>query len=167
LYPIGSFKSHALTTEDAVIETADSIITEQLSADYPVRMPLMCSRPTEISGDCPANMNSFIRELAHVKFDSPYQFEKVIMLEMRRMQRTGGTALITPRLNSRVIDQAAQLKTAGMSVCVCWITDSRREEANVAISRLKMMGIMAFKIDPWGQGLGKKQMIEEKYGMAR
>ncbi|MDO4549459.1 MAG: DUF58 domain-containing protein, partial [Clostridia bacterium] len=82
LYPVGSFKSHALTTEDAVIETAASIINAQLNADYPVRMPLMCSRPTEISGDSPANMNSFIRELAHVKFDSPYQFEKVIMLEM-------------------------------------------------------------------------------------
>ena len=29
------------------------------------------------------------------RFDSPYSFEQVLMLEMRRIQRTGGVVLIT------------------------------------------------------------------------
>ena len=166
LYPLGALKSHTLTIEDAVCETAASIVQAQLAAAYPVRMPLMSAQPTEVSADAEAGFGPFLHALTRVQFDSPYPFEKVMMLEMRRMQRTGGTVLITPRHNARIADLAAQMTRGGMRVCVCWVTDNKREEALELSTRLNDMGVKAFRIDPWGDGLTAEQMMRQvQYGI--
>lgn len=159
LYPLNALKSHALTIEDAVCETAAALARSQLSEGYPVRMPLNSAHPTEVAGEGEAELGRFVSALARVTFDSPYPFEQVLMLEMRRLQRTGGAVLITPRLTPRIADLALQLRRGGMHVTVCWITDNRREEADRLLSRLTQGGLRAYRVDPWGEGLTQEQMI--------
>ena len=165
LYPLNALKSHALTIEDAVCETAAALARAQLAEGYPVRMPLLSAHPTEVAGEGESALGRFVTALARVAFDSPYPFEQVLMLEMRRLQRTGGAVLITPRLTPRIADLSLQLKRGGMQVTVCWITDNRREEADRLMSRLGEGGLRAYRIDPWGEGLTEEQMIgNEVYG---
>lgn len=160
LYPLNALKGHALTIEDGVCETAASLARAQLSQGYPVRMPLLSAHPAEIAGEGPGDLDKFVSALARVSFDSPYPFEQVLMLEMRRMQRTGGAVLITPRLTPRIADWALQLRRSGIKVTLCWITDNRREEADLLLSRLRDGGILALRVDPWGEGLTARQMME-------
>ena len=157
----GSLKSHALTIEDSVCESAGSIVRAQLAAGYPVRMPLLNAQPTEVAGDNEAVFPRFLQALTQVKFDSPYSFEKVLMLEMRRMQRTGGAVLITPRLNARMADVSVQMARSGLSVCVVWITDNRRDDALEMVSRLSLAGVKALRVDPWSAGLTAEQMTKQ------
>lgn len=163
LSPLGTLKSHALTIEDAVCETATAIARAQLQEGYPVRMPLLAKNPTEVEGDGILSLQGFVSALTTVQFDSPYPFEKVILLEMRRMQRLGGAFLITPRLNARIADLSIQMRQSGMSVCVVWVTDNRREEALQMLSRLQDLGIRALRVDPWGDGLTEAQMMGPAY----
>ena len=153
LSPLSSLRSQALTTQDLITETAASIAIAQLKVGYPVRMPLMSATPMEPSGKSSADANRFLDALMRVPFDSPYPYEQVLMLEMRRMQRTGGCVLVTSRLTPRTCDVAQQLKRYGMQVAVCWITDSRRTEALEMLEQLTLMGIQAHKIDPYDRGV--------------
>lgn len=153
LSPLSTLRSQALATQDMICECAASIALAQLKAGYPVRMPLMSERPMEPSGKSAMEFNRFLDALMRVPFDSPYPYEQVLMLEMRRMQRTGGAVLITSRLTPRTCDVAQQLRRFGMQVAVCWITDTRRAEAMEMLDRLSLMGIQAHKIDPYDKGI--------------
>ncbi len=165
LYPLGSLKSHALTVEDAAWEAAASLVKAQLTAGYPVRMPLMSAQPTELAAEDSSGFGRFVQALTRVKFDSPFPFEQVMMLEMRRMQRTGGAVLVTPRLNARIVGLAAQMARGGMKVFVCWLSDSRREEALAMMTRLNDMGVQAIRVDPWGEGLTAERLTQRvEYG---
>lgn len=165
LYPVGTLKSHAMTIEDAVCESAAAIARAQISEGYPVRMPLFAAQPTEVAGTDERALGAFVSALTQVPFDSPFPFEKVILLEMRRMQRTGGAVFITPRLNARVADLAIQMRRTGMSMIVIWISDNKRDEARALLSRLEETGIRALRVDPWGDGLTAEQLIGQvRYG---
>jgi uncharacterized protein (DUF58 family) len=159
LKPLNTLKSHSLTVEDAVCETAAALASAQLKQSFPVRMPLMSARPTEVAGDEAGDAGKFVRALARVSFDSPYSFEQVLLLGMRRMQRTASAVLISPRLNPRIADLAMQLKRSGMQVTLCWISDSQQEEALSLLSLLEVGGARAFRVDPWGEGLTREQII--------
>lgn len=143
-------RKQALDIEDAACEMAASVALSQLQAGYPVRMPLLSKDPAEAVGQFPADAGRFVDQLMRVNFDSPYPYEQVLALEMRRMQRTGGAVLITPRLTARIADVAIQLHRNGMQVSVIWVTESRRAEAMEMLSRLSVLGILTQKVDPWG-----------------
>ncbi len=163
LSPINFMRSQALTLMDAIRETAASVALAQLSAGYPVRMPLMCERPSEISGINEHASPPFLDALMRVSFDSPYPYDQVLALEMRRMQRTGGAVLITSRLTPRTCEVAEHLRRYGMQVSVCWITETHRSEAMEMLQRLKLMGIQAHRIDPWDKGLNEES-LQVSYG---
>ena len=149
LSPLNILRSQALMIADVITEVAASIALAQLRAGYPVRMPLMGRKPTEPSGKSAADAGRFLDALMRATFDSPYPFEQVLMLEMRRMQRTGGAVLITSRLTPRTCDIAQQLRGYGMQVAVFWVTDTRRPDALEMLERLTIGGIEARKIDPY------------------
>ena len=153
LTPQGALRSHAMSTEDAVCEAAVSAAVAQLKAGYPVRMPLSARAPQEVSGQTAVEASRFVDALMRVSFDSPYPYEQLLTIEMRRMSRTGGAVLVTPALSARVADVAVQLKRSGMQVKVYWITDTQRTEALEMLTRLKLSGIQARQIDPWAENL--------------
>jgi uncharacterized protein (DUF58 family) len=153
LTSMGSLRSHAMSTEDAICEAAVSAAVAQLKAGYPVRMPLSAKEPQEISGQSAVEAGRFIDALMRVQFDSPFSYEQVLSIEMRRMSRTGGAVLVTSVLSARIADVATQFRRSGMQVSVIWVTDTQRTEALEMLTRLKLAGVRARQIDPWAENL--------------
>jgi len=146
--PVSAMHETALTITDALCETAASVARAQLRAGYPVRMPLMGAAPREVSGRTETEFPRFTSALTHCAFDCPASYETVLMVEMRRMQRTGGVVLVTPRLSLRIADIAMQMRRMGLTVCVYWITDSRRADTMALLGRLSLSGVSARWVDP-------------------
>ena len=84
-----------------------------------------------------------------VKFDSPYEYEQVLMLMMRRMSRTGGAVIVTPHLTSRIADLAARMQHSGVQAKVIWISDTQLDQSLEMMERLKMENVQVARIDPW------------------
>ena len=85
----------------------------------------------------------------HVKFDSPYAYEKVLMQMMLRMQRTGGAVLCTSKLTMRNADLAMRMQRSGVQVKLIWVSDAPRDESMELLERLKMENVQVERVDPW------------------
>lgn len=151
LSAITATPDQALTYEDCVCEACAGAAKAQLDAGYPVRMPLTSAAPTEIAGQFPADISLFTDALMRVKFDSPYDYEQVLMLMMQRMSRTGGAIIVTPRLTTRIADLAARMQALGVNVRVIWITDTRLDQSLEMSERLKMENVRVDRVDPWAK----------------
>lgn len=149
LAPIGALRSHALAIEDAACEAAAAAAMAHLSEGYPVRMPLSSSNPIECSGRSPADMHRFLEALTSVRFDCRYPFEKLLAVEMRRTQRTGGAILITSHLGMRTADIAMQMRKSGLDVQLHWITESHSSDGNELVARLALSGVEVKKCNPY------------------
>ena len=148
LSPINALKDQALSIEDCVCEICLGAARAQLMANDPVSMPLTSAAPSELSGRSIAEAAGFQTALARVQFDSPYSYEQVLLSMSRRMQRTGGVVLVTPRLTMRIADAAVRMRQMGMTVNVFWISDAQRDEALALTARLKLAGVGARVINP-------------------
>ena len=149
LSEIKALQDQRLTMEDCICEAALGAAKAQLEAGYPVRMPLQSRRPQEISGRHMADLPGFADALMRVGFDSPYPYEQVLMLMMRRMQRTGGIILISGRLTTRTADIAMRMQRSGMQVKFIWVAESPRSEALEMLERMKMDGVLVETMNPW------------------
>ena len=88
--------------------------------------------------------------LTDLKFDSPYSFEQVLTLEMRRIQRTGGVLLVTAKLNTAIADYAVRMHRLGVSVQMNWIAESVTPESQTLKAQLELSGVPVRQISPWG-----------------
>ena len=149
LAEIAALSDQALTIEDGICEACVSAAQAQLEANYPVRMPLTSSEPSEIAGQFPADFSMFHDALMRVKFDSPYAYDQVLLLMMQRLQRTGGAILVTSRLTSRVADAALRMQRTGISTRVVWVTDTPRSQSLEMVERLKMENVSVELSNPW------------------
>ena len=147
--PINAIRSKALTIEDALCEAALSMVKAQLSADHPVRMPLTSQDPIELAGRGMADFSRFLEAVTHLNFDGQYLFEQLALVEMRRIQRTGGMILITARLTANIADAALNMRRSGMQVMFMWITDSPRTETMELLTRMSLGGVMTRRVNPW------------------
>lgn len=150
LSEITALRDQKLSMEDAICEAALGASKAQLEAGYPVRMPLQSRRPQEPSGRSAADLPGFADALMRAEFNCPYPYEQVLILMMRRMQRTGGAVLVTARLTTRTADIAMRMQRSGMQVKFIWIADSPRDEALEMLERMKMAGVIVQTMDPWG-----------------
>ncbi len=152
LAEITALHDQQLTLEDCVCEASLSAAQAQLNAGYPVRMPLVGARPGEIAGQFPADLPAFSEALLRVKFDSPYGYEQVLTLMLARFQRTGGAVLVTARLTTRIADMALRMQRSGVATKLVWVSDDARDDSMALIERLRMGGVKAERLDPWGSG---------------
>ncbi len=151
LSEIAAMRDQALSIEDCVCEACAGVAKAQLQAGYPVRMPLTSARPSEIAGQFPVDVSSFVDALMRVHFDSPYDYEQVLMLMMQRMQRTGGAAVVTSRLTTRIADMAVRMQRSGVVTRVIWITDTQLDQSLELSERLKMENVRVERINPWSE----------------
>ncbi|NLF27918.1 MAG: DUF58 domain-containing protein [Clostridiales bacterium] len=149
LSEIAALPDQALSMEDAVCEACLSQAKAQLEAGYPVRMPLLSARPSEVNGQFPRDVSMFSDALMRVKFDSPYPYEQVQLQMLRRSTRTGGCVLVTPRLTTRVADMALKISRSGVRVKLAWVTDSQNSQSLEMVERLKMESVEASLLNPW------------------
>lgn len=144
-----ALRDQQLTLEDCICEASLNLAKAQLEAGYPVRMPLTSARPLDLSAQFPADFPPMVDAMLRVSFDSPSEYERVLMLMQGRMQRTGGAALITARLTSRIADMAMRMQHSGITTKLIWVSDDTREENMTMLERLRMGGVTAERVDPW------------------
>ena len=149
LTEISAMRDQALAIEDCVCEACAGAVKAQLEAGYPVRMPLTSETPSEIAGQFPADVAAFVDALMRVKFDSPYEYEQVLMQMMRRMSRTGGAVIVTPHLTSRIADLAVRMQRSGVRTRLVWISDTRLDQSLEMMERLRMENVDVSRTDPW------------------
>ena len=152
LAELTALKDQQLTQEDCICEACLSAAKAQLEAGYPVRMPLVAARPSEIAGQFPADFPAFTEALLRVRFDSAYPYEQVLTLMLARSQRTGGAVLVTARLSSRIADMAMRMQQTGIATKLIWVSDDARDESMALVERLRMSGVQAERRNPWGEG---------------
>lgn len=140
-----------MTIEDAMCEAAAAMAKAQLEAGYPVRMPLASQNPVEIAGQHVNDALRFQEALMRLVFDGPYDFEQVLMLETRRMRRTGGLILITTHLNAALCDMAMRMRQNDMRVHFIWVNESTHKESMKLLKRMELGGLTVRQIDPWAQ----------------
>lgn len=148
LSPIQAIRARALAVEDAICEAALSMADAQLRAEHPVRMPLASSKPREPSGRAASDFARFLEAFAETAFDGPYPYEQLLLLETRRIHRTGGAVLITSRLTAVIADTALRMRALGMRILFLWVTEGARGEAIELIARMETGGVETRRIDP-------------------
>lgn len=150
LQETAALRDQQLTLEDCICEASLNAAKAQLEAGYPVRMPLTSARASELAAQFPSDFPTLLDAVMKVAFDSPYDYERVLMLMQGRMQRTGGAVLVTARLTTRIADLAMRMQQSGMSTKLIWVSDDDRDENLTMLERLKMGGVEAERMDPWG-----------------
>lgn len=149
LSAINALPDQALTFEDGVVEATIAMARAQLDNGYAVRLPLVNAQPMELSASLPQEVERIAEQLTHVKFDSPYAFEQVLMTMNSRLGRTGGMALITAKLTVRLADMAIRMRGLGLNVRVIWVTDDQRAEQMQLVARMEMADVSATIVDPY------------------
>ncbi|MDO4483531.1 MAG: DUF58 domain-containing protein [Clostridia bacterium] len=110
----------AADVRDALLETAASVVSHQMNADHPVRLPLLGSHPMEFEKNM--GMPLLLENLARLDFSETDRFERVLQLETRRMRKVGATAVVSARLNGNIVDMLVQMKRMGPCVRLYLIT---------------------------------------------
>jgi uncharacterized protein (DUF58 family) len=103
----------AYTLRDALCETAASVAAAQLAQGNPVRMPLLSAQACDVACDSAAELPFVLDALAQVPFDGTDRFERVLLLETRRLRRTGGTVVITSRMDATIADMLLRIRRMG------------------------------------------------------
>ena len=106
--------------KDTILETAASVVQHHIRGDHPVRLPLFGSNPMEFEKSM--GMPALMEALARLDFSQTERFERVLLLEMRRMRKTGATVVITARLNSNVVDMIIRIRRMGPYVRLYLVT---------------------------------------------
>jgi hypothetical protein len=99
---------------------AASVANCQIRQDNPVRMPLVGERPMEYNGHM--GLPVLLEELARCSFIETERFERVLMMQMGELRKTGAVVIITTRLTSALVDLIARMKRMGPNVRLYLIT---------------------------------------------
>lgn len=135
--------------QDAVLETAASVVACQIRQDNPVRMPLVGDRPMEYSSRM--GLPLLLEELARVTFNESESFERVLMMQLAELRKTGAVVIITTRLSSPLADMIVRMKRMGPNVRLYLVTFDA-EEADVVprVGRLQQAGVEVNYVTPQG-----------------
>ncbi len=133
--------------QDALLETAASVVSCQIKRDNPVRMPLVGDRPLEYSGSMGVPL--LLEELARVTFNETERFERVVMLRMGGLRGTGAIAVITTRLTGALVDLIARIKRMGPNVRLYLITFRPDDPSMLPlVARLQHSGVEVNYVKP-------------------
>lgn len=134
---------------DALLETAASVVNCQIQLENNVRMPLVGDRPMEYSSRM--GMQVLLEELARCTFNETERFERVVMMQLGELRKTGAVVIITSRMTNTLSDLLLRMKRMGPNVRLYLI--SYREEKLRALPRMNKLvlgGIEVNYITPKG-----------------
>ena len=145
----GMEEQHAAFLKDALLETAASVVACQIRQDNPVRVPLVGDRPMEYSSRM--GLPLLLEELARCTFNETEQFERVVMMQLAELRKTGAVVIITTRLSSALADLIVRMKRMGPNVRLYLVT-FQTEEAQTAplVGRLQQAGVEVNYVTPQG-----------------
>lgn len=132
---------------DALLETAASVMHQNIQTDHPAKLPIHGAHPIEL--DKGMGMPVILEALARVDFSAPDKFDRMLMLEMRRMRKVGCTVVVSARLNSRMVDVLSAMRRMGPYLRLYLITFDPEDETRLPmISKLQGAGIEVCYVTP-------------------
>ncbi len=132
---------------DALLETAASVMQQNIQTDHPAKLPIHGDHPIEL--DKGMGLPVILEALARVDFSAPDQFDRMLMLEMRRMRKVGCTVVVSARLDSRMVDVLTAMRHTGPYLRLYLITFDPDDPSNLPmISRLQSAGIEVCYVTP-------------------
>ena len=135
--------------QDAVLETAASVVNCQISHENPVRLPLVGDRPMEYHGTM--GLPILLEELARVTFNETEKFERVIMMQMNDLRKTGAVVIVTTRLTSVLVDLIGRMKRMGPNVRLYLVTfQPKAGSLQGLVGRLQQQGVEVNFVSPQG-----------------
>lgn len=134
---------------DAVLETAASVVSCQIRQDNAVRLPLVGDRPMEYSSRM--GLPLLLEELARCTFNETERFERVMMMQLAELRKTGAVVIITTRLRSEMVDLIVRMKRMGPNVRLYLVTFNPEEEHVIPlVARLQHAAIEVNYVTPQG-----------------
>ncbi len=133
--------------KDALLETEASIMHANILDGHPAKLPIHGDHPIEL--DKGMGLPMVLEALARVDFTAPDKFERMLLLEMRRMRKVGCTVVVSARLNSRMVDVMTSMRRMGPYVRLYLITFNPEDaELLPMIARLQHAGIEVCYVTP-------------------
>ena len=136
---------------DALLETTASVLADQATTDHQVRLPLLGRHPVDV--DKSMGLPIAMDYLARVDFSETDRFERVLIMESRRLRKVGCVVVVSARLNIPMVDIMIRMHRSGPNIRLYLITFAPEDE-NVLplISRLKQAGIEVSYVIPEPEG---------------
>lgn len=134
---------------DTLLETAASVVARQIRHDGSIRLPLQGNHPMEF--EKAMGMPTLLEQLARLDFSETDRFERVLLLETRRMRKTGCTVIITARLNGNIVDVIIRMRRMGPYVRLYLVTFTPNDPRVLPlISRLQQASVEVCYVSPQG-----------------
>ena len=147
--PPGMDESKIFFLQDAVLETAASVVNCQISHENPVRLPLVGDRPMEYHGTM--GLPILLEELARCTFNETERFERVILMQMNDLRKTGAVVIVTTRLTSVLVDLIGRMKRMGPNVRLYLVTFQPKDpRLQGLVGRLQQGGVEVNFVSPQG-----------------
>ena len=132
---------------DALLETAASVMQQNIQSEHPAKLPVHGNHPIEL--DKGMGMPVILEALSRVDFSAPDKFDRMLMLEMRRMRKVGCTVVVSARLNSRMVDVMIAMRRMGPYLRLYLITFDPNDESRMPlISKLQSAGVEVCYVTP-------------------
>ena len=136
-----------LDLRDALLETAASVMQQNIQTEHPAKLPIHGENPIEL--DKGMGLPVILEALSRVDFSAPDKFDRMLMLEMRRMRKVGCTVIISARLNSRMVDVMVAMRRMGPTMRLYLITFDPGDPAKLPlIAKLQSAGIEVCYVTP-------------------
>lgn len=140
---------HRPFLQDAMLETAASVVACQIRQDNPVRLPLVGDRPMEYTGTM--GLPTLLEELARCTFNETERFERVLMMQMKHLRKTGAVVIITTRLTAVVTDLIIRIKRLGPNVRLYFVTyKTDNPDRALLAMQLQQAGVEVNYVTPQG-----------------
>ncbi len=132
---------------DLLLETSASLFAAESRTDHSVRMPLLGDHPVDVDGSM--GIPIAFQYLARVDFSETDRFERVLMIESRRLRKVGCVVIVSARLNSAMVDLMIRMRRMGPAIRLYLITFAP-EDANVQplLSRLETATVDVETLSP-------------------
>ena len=132
---------------DALIETTASLFMDQMRTEHTVRMPLTGNHPAD--ADDSMGIPIVFDMLAKLDFSAADRFERVLMMESRRMGKTGCIAVVSARLNGTMVDMMIRMHRMGPNLRLYLVTFAPDDPSVIElIARLRHSGIEVAYVTP-------------------
>ncbi len=132
---------------DSLLETTASVVAHQLHSDHGVRLPLQGSHPVEF--EKAMGLPVLLEDLARLDFSETDRFERVLLLETRRLRKVGSTVIVSARLNSNMVDMMIRMRRMGPYVRLYLVTFTPDDPRLVPlVSKLQQAAIQVRFVTP-------------------
>ena len=132
---------------DALLETAASVAVKQMREGNEVRLPLPGEQPVELNKD--SGEAILLEHLARQHFTETDRFERVLLMETRRLRTVGATVVISARISSAMVDVMIRMRRMGPNLRFHLITYTEGDPRVTKLTdQLKQADIEVMLVSP-------------------